>query len=434
MESINSFFLAIALFFSSLFSHPTPHITPTTSDYPSNEISHVGETHNDSHSKSDISLSEVGTPATNVTVSGKASSTKSAAVVAGQRVYMYEELLSFADNKYKNGEVPLGDGKYMTSAPKQGYIYLCNARSENFGSMKDGPWVHGTTWNFLEKLAVAGSVSWPTATFSNIVSGAYRILSGNGLPTDHTTGTFPIASTDPVYQYDRNPGTIKETATKNNLPKDPVYQEQPYCMGGEAGIMLNGVALFNGFDAPLRDAPAHEVQDHCDGHPQDKGLYHYHSMSKCIKDLSVTKVLGYALDGFPITGPQVAKDKYLTTEDLDVCHGLTSEIEVDGEKKITYHYVLTQDFPYSVSCFRSKPTKTGGQATQTTSNQGVQTNQQGGMSQPQAGAPSNGNNPPTPPQEAQDACKGLKAGSTCSVGEQMTGTCQMRSVFACFPR
>jgi hypothetical protein len=60
-------------------------------------------------------------------------------------------------------------------------------------------------------------------------------------------------------------------------------------MGGEAGIMLTGVPLLNGFDAGMRDAAAHEVQDTCSGHPQREGQYHYHSLSPCIK-ISASKL------------------------------------------------------------------------------------------------------------------------------------------------
>ena len=69
--------------------------------------------------------------------------------------------------------------------------------------------------------------------------------------------------------------------------------------------MLTGVALFNAFDAGGRDAGAWEVQDDCEGHPQNKGEYHYHTLSRCIDDISVHTVIGFALDGFPLTGPTV---------------------------------------------------------------------------------------------------------------------------------
>jgi hypothetical protein len=132
-------------------------------------------------------------------------------------------------------------------------------------------------------------------------------------------------------------------------------------MGGEVGVMLTGVAIFNGFDAGGRDAGAWEVQDSCGGHPQKSGEYHYHTLSSCIKDISVKTVIGYALDGFPITGPTVAPNNILTTADLDECHGITSSYMVDGKTVTGYHYVMTQDFPYSVSCFRAQAIKPPGQ-------------------------------------------------------------------------
>ncbi len=127
-------------------------------------------------------------------------------------------------------------------------------------------------------------------------------------------------------------------------------------MGGEVGVMTTGVALFDAFDAGGRDAGAWEVQDGCDGHPQMSSEYHYHTLSSCIDDTSVSTVIGWALDGFPITGPKVGTDNLLTTADLDECHGITSTITVDGTSVTMYHYVMTQDFPYSVSCFHGTAT------------------------------------------------------------------------------
>ncbi len=269
--------------------------------------------------------------------------------------YSQAQLLAMAGSDYASGEVPLGDEHYTTSGPKKGYVYLCNVHKDNPGSMVNGPWISGSSWNFLEKVSIQGSVTWPNAVFSSNVSGATRVLAGNGLPTTHTTGTFPVSSSDPARQYDANPNTIAAQSLKQSLPTAPVYSATSYCMGGEVGVMLSGTPLFNAFDAGLRDAPAHELQDSCDGHPQGSGQYHYHSLSSCFKDVSIETVLGFALDGFPITGPMVAPGKYLTTSDLDECHGLTSEVMLDGVAKVTYHYVMTQDFPYSASCFRAKP-------------------------------------------------------------------------------
>jgi hypothetical protein len=129
--------------------------------------------------------------------------------------------------------------------------------------------------------------------------------------------------------------------------------------------MLSGVELFNGLDAAGRDAGAWEVQDDCSGHPQKEGLYHYHTVSSCIGDTSVTNIIGYALDGFPITGPKVSDGNILTSDDLDECHGIFSNLTINDKPTMTYHYVMTQDFPYSISCYRSAPAQTQGTPAQT---------------------------------------------------------------------
>ena len=355
------------------------------------------------------------------------------------------ELLALASNAFADGNVPVGDSKYVTDAPKKGYVYLCNVRKDNPGSMVNGPWMKGTTWNYLQKIAIDGSVSWPNAKFSVSISGASRIVSGNDLPINHTTGTFPVQSSDDASQYDKNPNTISAQTLNQKFPAEPVYSETPNCMGGEVGIMLSGVVLFNAFDAGLRDAPAHELQDSCDGHPQGSGQYHYHSISACFKDINVSTVLGYALDGFPITGPQVASGKYLTTDDLDICHGITSEVLIDGKKKMTYHYVMTRDFPYSVSCFRAKPVSM--MVIQGAGPQQGQMQGQGSGGQPPQGMPppsmqsmlSGGGQGMQPPQEAINACNGKSQGSSCSFSTPMgtiSGHCDTppNSSLACVPQ
>ncbi len=269
-------------------------------------------------------------------------------------------------DKYANGLLPVGDSKYTTSGAKKGYVYMCNANfvpAGQAGAQTRGPWFvnNNTQWDINKKVAVKGSVTWQQSITVKIENGK-RIVTTNDLP-DHHTGTFPVASSDPAYSYDRNPNTIKSQSLAYSLASSPAYGE-PQCMGGEVGVMLSGVALFNGFDAGGRDAGAWEVQDSCDGHPQSAGEYHYHTLSRCITDVSVGTVIGYALDGFPITGPKVGDKNYLTTDDLDECHGIVSEITLDGKKVTSYHYVMTQDFPYSASCFRAAAIKPPGQQEQ----------------------------------------------------------------------
>jgi hypothetical protein len=42
----------------------------------------------------------------------------------------------------------------------------------------------------------------------------------------------------------------------------------------------------------------------------------------------------------------------MTNADLDVCHGTTSKIKLDGKLQRSYHYVATREFPYTIGCFR----------------------------------------------------------------------------------
>ena len=261
--------------------------------------------------------------------------------------------------KYASGVLPVGDKKYQTTGAKAGYVYACsqyaqNLASDSGGAQSRGPWFSsdGSTYDINKKAHVAGSVSWQSS-FSDTVNGSTRTITSNNLP-NHITGVFPIATSDPAYVYDKNPNKITAQNFTYSLAARPTYGS-PQCMGGQVGVMLTGVALFNGFDAGGRDAGAWEVQDGCSGHPEKSGTYHYHTLSSCIKDTGVSTVIGFALDGFPITGPKVGPNNILTTSDLDECHGLSSQITLGGKKTIMYHYVMTQDFPYSVSCFRATP-------------------------------------------------------------------------------
>ena len=254
-------------------------------------------------------------------------------------------------------ELPLGDGKYKTSAGK-GYVYSCQTRFNGGGAFRDGPWIDESTktWNVEAKISVQGSVRHD-AVHSLKLSGGKEIIAGNGLPS--LSGTFPIASDDPAYSYDRNPNSIKPYTLKVKLPANPARNSSPTCVGGTIGVATDGIPIFSAFDAGGRDAPAHEVQDSCSGHPQMSGQYHYHSLSKCYRDTGPksgpSSLFGYALDGYGIYGPRDEHGKTLSTADLDACHGRTSRVKWHGRYRRIYHYVATADFPYLVGCYRGTP-------------------------------------------------------------------------------
>jgi hypothetical protein len=250
--------------------------------------------------------------------------------------------------------LPLGDGK-LSDGPKVGWIWPCRVDPNGGGADKDGPWIKDDgTFDFTAKAVVSGAVRWPYR-FTLTVEDGKRVFTANDYP-NHPTGDFPISPSDEAYQYDRNPNRIQEQSMRVELPLDPVLAQEPTCAPGAVGVLLSGAVLFSALDAPGRDALAHETQDSCQGHPQESGVYHYHSLSNCVPDevdkSGHSKLVGYALDGFGIYGHHGEGGKVLTSADLDECHGHTHVILWNGKRVKMYHYHATWDFPYTVGCMR----------------------------------------------------------------------------------
>ena len=252
-------------------------------------------------------------------------------------------------------KLPLGDGK-ISIAPKVGQIWACRIDPNGGGAQVDGPWIDKVngTYDLTKKIAVQGKEVW-NPHFTSSVQGDVRVFSTNDLP-NHPTGTFPVSPNDPAYQIDRNPNSIREQNVTFSIPANPVLAAQPSCVPGAVGILLTGSVLFNSLDAPGRDAVAHEVQDSCQGHPQQSGVYHYHSVTTCMDDKRLpdghSALVGYALDGFGIFGRYGEKGELLSSSDLDECHGHTHLIPWNGKMVMMYHYHATWDFPYTIGCMK----------------------------------------------------------------------------------
>ncbi len=251
-------------------------------------------------------------------------------------------------------DLSLGDGK-ISSSPKVGYLMSCQQHWRR-PVMHGGPWIHGAEWNPAQKPSVEGHVVWPDSHISIRTEGNERVIVANNLP-DHATGVFPISSSDPAYQYDRNPNSIRAQNILLRLPLHPEAAAQPSCVPmGMIGFATDGVAIYNAVDDGGADAVAHEVQDHCNGHPQHNGQYHYHGPSPCMPNEKTSGLVGYALDGFGIYGMRDrTTGRILHDSDLDACHGTTSPVLWNGKVVDMYHYVLTQEYPYTVGCFRGTP-------------------------------------------------------------------------------
>lgn len=217
-----------------------------------------------------------------------------------------------------------------------------------------------------------------------------RLFIGNGLPTT-PMGNYPVQPDDPAYSYyvalpgGANPaGTSPATGQppagyanaaaigispypfEGRLPLNPVVSGVYRINSLIVGITLTGAAWHvekandssGNYYNPLNALP----NDKCYGHPYNQ-QYHYHSYSwKCFDQGTAgqqSPVYGFALDGFPITGPRGPDGKDYTNADLDICHGTTSVLDIpDGRggfvRKETYHYVLNREYPHSVGCFRGK--------------------------------------------------------------------------------
>jgi len=252
-------------------------------------------------------------------------------------------------------------GTYLTTGPRRGYVWLCRVIGGGGGALVNGPWIHADgTYDVTAKAVVDGDVAWPQAFIDIQRQGDTRTITGNGLPTVHTTGVFPVAPTDDAYRYDPNPNTIAAQSDHVTLHAFP-RKGPPRCLGDPAtgsdvGVAVDGVRIFNGLDALQRDAVAHEAQDHCSGHPEVTGRYHYHSIPACLYGNDSGKghssLVGWAFDGFPIFGPLGAHGRLLSNADLDVCHGHTHRVVVDGKRVVTYHYHATLEYPYTAGCFR----------------------------------------------------------------------------------
>lgn len=273
-----------------------------------------------------------------------------------------------AINPVNPAALPLGDGNVST-APKVGFVDSCITNFPATGvASAIGPWINTSakTWDSVTKVAVAGSVSWPTAYFTSSTSGTSRMITTNDLPKGHTSGTFPIATSDPAHQYDGNPNTIKAQPTMWMLPANPTAVSTPGCTnGGPVGILTDGVFLYNALDGEGRDAGAHEVLDSYQGHPDQSGTYHHHVIPTFLigtsTDKNMSTLIGYATDGYGIYVERDANGNLLTDANLDACHGRTSDVIWNGKVTDMYHYDATLEYPYSVGCFHGTPIKTNQQ-------------------------------------------------------------------------
>jgi len=181
-------------------------------------------------------------------------------------------------------------------------------------------------------------------------SGDTLTIQANHVPPHATASSY----TQPITTY------IGDTVSSYAIPNNPAVGTETTCLPtGVLGVAVNGVAIFSAFSRPCTDAVEDEAIgfDSCQGHPQEQGQYHYHYKAECLKTKDGDEVckeqkqllFGVLLDGFPVYNKFDQNGTEITNDQLDECHGY------DAHDGVGYRYVVNDEFPYIVGCFKGTP-------------------------------------------------------------------------------
>lgn len=250
-------------------------------------------------------------------------------------------------------------------------------------------WQVSTLLDVSKAPGAGGSYAKPT--LSGVCTATSFVVDTNGMPTY----TFvpitpnPLVVSNQHYEITLNP---QMAAMTTDIP-----------LLGTIAFAVNGLPIFGPNEGAQPAAEAYGdpifngIMDACLGHTADR--YHYHSLlEKCLiaaglvsepwtnADPDASKaspVVGWALDGFPIYGSRECTDAKCTSvvkvksgyaqtgnpktnawqaytwsdhpgdnTYMDECNGHTGP---DG----TYHYHVTDQFPYVLGCYRGTPNGAG---------------------------------------------------------------------------
>ena len=131
------------------------------------------------------------------------------------------------------------------------------------------------------------------------------------------------------------------------LPSAPLSQKRPICVNPDrpVGVTLAGEMIYP--PAATAASPRSlSPQGECGGRTTSAGLYYLTDLFAC---KSQKAQLGWARDGAPIwiNASHSAK--------LDACGGHVGRIKLDGEYVTRYHYHQRSSWPYTVGCFKNRP-------------------------------------------------------------------------------
>ena len=184
---------------------------------------------------------------------------------------------------------------------------------------------------------------------------------GMGFPRGETRVSIPTNTTNPPFQ-----GVIGVMITGV-----PIYSVAVR----KSVVSRQEVDAENDAFLDVR-AGASEIEDFCGGFTDVDGIYHVHRLPRRVvwaqRDGDRARcalphddqeppgrhseLLGYMLDGFPIYGPRDANAQP-TRDRLDECGG--HEDSAPGEPS-GYHYHFTDEYPFSIECFRGCPLTNSG--------------------------------------------------------------------------
>jgi hypothetical protein len=261
--------------------------------------------------------------------------------------------------------------------------------------------------------ALACELETPHA-YTETIEGSVRRIRANGIP-NHDVGPFPnpgnpnvISAQTYVYSVPVTPsgsgggmgavfgilrtGVVLDPGTAERWNDQPawIYEALRYAT---APMYFAGPAATDTVRHPTT------LGVDCNtAHVQPNGAYHYHGLPAGTLPSSPRLThLGWAADGHPIfgrwdrstpddpasplaemrgsyrlrsgtrpagsAGPGGAYDGTFQADweyvpglgDLDACNGRTGLVPIDGREVSTYHYVLTNTYPYIPRCFHSTP-------------------------------------------------------------------------------
>jgi len=153
--------------------------------------------------------------------------------------------------------------------------------------------------------------------------------------------SFYFSTTNACYEaYSgsiRNPNSIAAHSYIIDFPVAQDMASQPM-RGAIVGLALNGVPIFGNYAAPGDDIYTEaKTFDRCGAHPQNTGIYHYHSEPYALS-YNDARFIGVMRDGYPIYG---RKDADGSAPTLDSAGGHTG-VTADSPTTPVYHYHVNE--------------------------------------------------------------------------------------------